>query len=55
MVKLGIRIGLLIAFPTLVDTTPVFVNKVLSVLQCVLGAVALCLAHGGFRQNGGNA
>ena len=52
MVELGIRIGLLIAFPALVDTTPVFVNKVLSMLLCVLGAVALCLAHGGSDKMG---
>ena len=36
----------LLAFPTLVDTTTVFANKVLSMLLGVLGLVVFCLVHG---------
>ena len=36
----------LLAFPTLVDTTTVFANKVLSMLLCVLALVLFCLVHG---------
>ena len=42
----------LLAFPTLVDTTTVFANKVLSMLLCVLGLVAFYLVHGGSDKMG---
>ena len=42
----------LLAFSTLVDTTTVFANKVLSMLLCVLGLVVFCLVHGGSDKMG---
>ena len=36
----------LLVFPTLVDTTSVLANKVLSMLLCVLGLVLFYLVHG---------
>ena len=42
----------LLPFPTLVDTTTVFANKVLSMLLCVLGLVVFCLVHGGSDKMG---
>ena len=45
----------LLAFPTLVDTTTVFANKVLSMLLCVLASCCTLLSTRETRQNVGNA
>ena len=52
VVEHGIRTGLLIRILTLVDTTTVFANKVLSMLLFVLGLVVFCLVHRGSDKMG---
>ena len=43
--NLVIELVSLLGFPTLVDITIVFANKVLSVLLCELGLVVFCSVH----------
>ena len=50
--NLVIELVSLLAFPTLVDITIVFANKVLSMLLCVLGLVVFCSVHVGSEKMG---
>ena len=50
--NLVLQLVYLLAFPTLLDTTTVFANKVVSMLLCVLGLVIFCLVHGGSDKMG---
>ena len=44
--KLVLELVSLLAFPSFVDTTTLFANKVLSMLLCVLGLVVFGSVHG---------
>ena len=50
--NLILKLVSLLAFSTLVDTTSLFADKVLSMLQCVFGLAVFCLVHGGLDKIG---
>ena len=49
LLNLILELVFLLTFPTLVDTTVMFANKVLSMLLCLVGLEVFCLVQEGSR------
>ena len=49
LLNLVLELVFLLTFPTLVDTTVMFANKVLSMLLCLVGLAVFCLVQEGSR------